>query len=207
DAYAASNPSGTLSLKRLNTTFDFTNSVQADITWSPTTDLYTDAAATVPYTGSNAPTVYLKSVNVGSQEYTATATIPASGCNTTATVTITTTEATAAPTADAQSFCGYATVLDLEAVGTDLQWYTDLTGGTALSDTDPLETGDYYVSQTLNGCESPRTLVEIEVNALPAATITRDVNTLTVSEENATYQWIICDASSTPIDGATGQSY
>ncbi len=207
DAYAASNPAGTLSLKRLNTTFDFNSSVATDIVWSPTTDLYTDAAATVPYTGTPASTVYVKSETVGSQTYTATATAPSTGCSTSGETTITTTEATAAPTADAQLFCGDATVLDLEAVGTDLQWYNDLTGGTALSDTDPLETGDYYVSQTLNGCESIRTLVVVAVNALPTATITRDVNTLTVSEENATYQWIVCDGSSTPIDGATGQSY
>ncbi len=40
----------------------FANGSQAQITWSPATYLYRDAAATIPYTlGTNAPTVYIKS--------------------------------------------------------------------------------------------------------------------------------------------------
>ena len=39
-------------------------------TWTPITNLYTDAAATIPYTtGSSATTVYMKTSNVGPQTY------------------------------------------------------------------------------------------------------------------------------------------
>ncbi len=279
DAFAQSNPTGTLSVKRLNTTFDYSSSVPTEITWSPATNLFTDAAATVAYvSGSDASTVYVKSSTVGSQTYTATATSNPAGCETSSTVTVTTTETapptasaqsfcnsatvedlaatgtdvqwynvsnggtplantavlatgmyyasqtlnscestrtsvvvtvttTAAPTASAQTVCTGATIADLVATGTDVQWYTALTGGTALANTAELVTGTYFASQTLNTCESLRTSVEVTVNALPTTTITRTDDTLTASEANATYQWVLCDASSTPIAGATSQSY
>lgn len=58
----------------------------ASTTWSPTTELYTDAGATVAYTGTAATTVYAKpSV---SRTYTATATA-ASGCTSSNTSAIT----------------------------------------------------------------------------------------------------------------------
>ncbi len=38
-------------------------------TWTPTTNLFTDAAATIPYTGGSATTVYMKTTNVGTQTY------------------------------------------------------------------------------------------------------------------------------------------
>ena len=278
DAFAASSPAPTFSLKRLNTTFDWTNNVLTDITWSPTTGLYTDAAATVAYASGNAATVYVKSSIAGEQTYTATATVPTSGCTAMATTTITTTvtdaptvsaqafcnsatvaslvangtgiqwysaltggtalvntaalatgtyyasqtmnscesartsvevvvNVTAAPTASAQVICGEGTVADLVATGTGIQWYSALTGGTALANTAALATGTYYASQTMNSCESTRTSVEVTINTLPAATITRLDDTLTASIENATYQWILCDDASTPIEGANSQSF
>jgi alpha-tubulin suppressor-like RCC1 family protein len=79
------------------------------------------------------------------------------------TVTI---NATLAPTAtDTQSFCQGATVASLVATGTALQWYDVATNGTALAGTTLLTTGNYYVSQTLNSSESPRTTVAVTVNA------------------------------------------
>jgi len=62
--------------------------------WSPISNLYIDAAATVPYTAnSNASTVYLRSVTAGlTPYYVATATGSAEGCNnkdsTNATITV-----------------------------------------------------------------------------------------------------------------------
>ncbi|WP_411014291.1 hypothetical protein, partial [Salmonella sp. s50237] len=61
---------------------------------------------------------------------------------------------TVAPTASAQTFCNGATVSNLLANGTSLKWYTSNTGGTALATNAVLSTGTYYVSQTLNACES-----------------------------------------------------
>lgn len=72
------------------------------------------------------------------------------------------------PIAIAQTFCNTGTVADLMASGTDLQWYDSATGGTALAGTTNLATGDYFVSQTINGCESDRTMVAVTVNVTPA---------------------------------------
>jgi trimeric autotransporter adhesin len=71
---------------------------------------------------------------------------------------------TAAPTASAQTFCGSKTVTDLVAVGTNLKWYNVATNGTALATTTALATGTYYVSQTLNSCESERIATTITLN-------------------------------------------
>ncbi|WP_116788905.1 T9SS type A sorting domain-containing protein [Flavobacterium psychrotrophum] len=73
-----------------------------------------------------------------------------------------------APTADAQLFCGTATVAGLISSGTGALWYTAETGGTALTADSAITTNTYYVSQTVDGCESPRTAVAITVNAIPA---------------------------------------
>ncbi|MBS1619862.1 MAG: IPT/TIG domain-containing protein [Bacteroidetes bacterium] len=59
----------------------------APITWSPTTQLYTDAGATTAYTGGAAGTVYAKPT--ATRTYTATATIAGTGCTTRSTSTIT----------------------------------------------------------------------------------------------------------------------
>jgi sugar lactone lactonase YvrE len=76
---------------------------------------------------------------------------------------------TAAPTASAQTFNNNATVSNLVANGTDLKWYNTATGGNALATTTALSTGNYYVSQTLNSCESPRTVVSVTINLAPGA--------------------------------------
>ena len=54
--------------------------------WSPNTNLYTDASATIPYTGGNASTLYYKSSATSSVNYSIVATSSVSGCvNTTST--------------------------------------------------------------------------------------------------------------------------
>jgi hypothetical protein len=93
-----------------------------------------------------------------------------SGCESTRTSVAVTVNTTSAPTALAQSFCGSATVSNLVATGTNLQWYAASTGGTALASTDAVSTGTYYVSQTISGCESTRTSVAVTVNTTSAPT-------------------------------------
>ncbi|SHL75552.1 gliding motility-associated C-terminal domain-containing protein [Flavobacterium flevense] len=65
---------------------------------------------------------------------------------------------TAAPTGNSvQSFCSTqnAAIRDLEAIGTGIVWYDLAANGTALSASVPLiDGGQYYASQTLDGCES-----------------------------------------------------
>ncbi len=81
--------------------------------------------------------------------------------------------ATPAPTASNQTFCEImnATVANLAATGTAVKWYTQSTGGTALTSTTALANGTYYASQTVNGCESAsRASVTVSITATPAPT-------------------------------------
>jgi hypothetical protein len=61
-----------------------------------------------------------------------------------------------APTGSAsQIFCAGATVADLTATGTSIQWYAASSGGSALSGSTALTNGThYYASQTVGGLES-----------------------------------------------------
>jgi gliding motility-associated-like protein len=97
---------------------------------------------------------------------------------------------TAAPTASSQTFCNTATIANLVATGTALKWYDALTGGNLLSSSTSLSTRTYYVSQTLNNCESLRTAVSVTVNvtAAPTALATSQTfcNTAAVSDLTAT---------------------
>src|SRR5690625_1642664 len=67
------------------------------------------------------------------------------------------------PTASNQEFCENASVGDLVATGQDLNWYDVPTGGTSLNSSEEITSGTYYVSQTINGCESERIPVEVEI--------------------------------------------
>ncbi|MXN93364.1 hypothetical protein GR160_19260, partial [Flavobacterium sp. Sd200] len=93
------------------------------------------------------------------------------GCESTRTAVAVTINAatTPAPTASAQTFCNGATVTELTAVGTSLKWYSVATGGTQLASTTVLTTATYYVSQTVNNIESPRTSVAVTINTTPTA--------------------------------------
>jgi Leucine-rich repeat (LRR) protein len=76
----------------------------------------------------------------------------------------------ATPSASAQTLTFNATVADLLATGTNLQWYDSATGGSSLATSTQLATGTYYVSQTNNGCESTRTAVPVTISFLPIVT-------------------------------------
>jgi gliding motility-associated-like protein len=83
------------------------------------------------------------------------------------TIKVTVNPAPIAPTATAlQVFCPGDTVASLTATvasGT-LAWYTTETGGTALSSTDALVAGNYYVAAGNGTCESARLLVIAATN-------------------------------------------
>jgi hypothetical protein len=78
-------------------------------------------------------------------------------------VTITV-NANSAPTAATQTFCGDVTVANLVASGSTIIWYASENEVAALPTSTTLATGTYYDSQTVNGCESPRTEVAVSVN-------------------------------------------
>ncbi len=60
--------------------------------------------------------------------------------------------------------CDGSTIADLAVTGTSLQWYDAETNGNVLPTSTVLVTGAYFVSQTLNGCESPRGIVNVVIN-------------------------------------------
>lgn len=176
NAYAASNPTATPSLRRLNTTFDWVSSQPTTITWSPVTNLFTDAGATIPYTGTNATTVYVKSSTIGTQTYTATATA-ATTCFTTATVDV---EVSALADATITRVDDTLTVAE---AGATYQWYTCsagpvytiISGETSQSYT-ATAIGSYAVEVTKNGCTTISTC--FDVTALGTSSF--DMNALTV---------------------------
>ncbi|TDR19692.1 Ig-like domain-containing protein [Flavobacterium cheniae] len=149
----------------------------ANITWSPVTNLFTDAGATIPYTGTNATTVYVQSATPGTTVYTATATIGATGCfrNNTVSVTV-----NALPDATVSRVDD---VLTAAETGATYQWYTcaagpvytPIGGATSQSYT-ATAIGSYAVDVTLNGCTSRSTC--FDVTTLGSSSF--DMNALTV---------------------------
>ena len=89
---------------------------------------------------------------------------------------------TPSPIANNQDFCGSGTVANLVAVGTDLKWYTASNGGVPLTSDVALVSGNYYVTQTINGFES-LLRTQVLVSITPSST-----NTTTTSAVE-TYSW------------------
>lgn len=126
--------------------------------WTPATNLYTDAAATVPYvTGANASTVYFRSATAATTTYTANANNTTTFCAQVATVDVTVLPTTATATATPAAICISGTVafaLDpASGYGTgSIQWqsstnnstFTDVTGATGSTYTTPVLTNTAY---------------------------------------------------------------
>ncbi len=71
------------------------------------------------------------------------------------------------------SYCQGQTASALSAVGTNLKWYLAASGGVGSStaptpSTASSETLSYWVTQTVNGCESTRTKIDVVVTATPS---------------------------------------
>jgi hypothetical protein len=84
----------------------------------------------------------------------------------------------AAPTVTTPvNYCLNTPANPLTALGTGLVWYTQSAGGTGSSTaptplTSSIGTTSYYVSQT-DGCEGPRALIAVIVNALPTFSVSK----------------------------------
>jgi len=125
--------------------------------WSPATGLFTDAAATIPYTGTSATTVYVKNSTAGSTIYTVTATNNTSNCVNTATSTVVVLPVVGI-TSNVASVCisGTATLSAAPSTGygaATFQWqssvdgvapYNDISAATNLSYTTPSITQTSY---------------------------------------------------------------
>lgn len=75
------------------------------------------------------------------------------------------------PTASNQSFNSPATVADLVATGTNIKWYLGSSGGTSLLSSTSLTSATYYVTQTVNNCESARKPISVAIISCSAPTI------------------------------------
>ncbi|MFD2602112.1 Ig-like domain-containing protein, partial [Flavobacterium suzhouense] len=141
------------------------------------------------YAAANGGTEFASTATVTTGNYFVSQTL--NNCESTRTQVAVTVNVTPAPTATALSFVNEATVADLTASGTDLKWYTASTGGSELADTTPLASGSYFVSQTINGCESSRTevivtiTIEIPTPPAPVATDLEFCNAATVADLTA----------------------
>ena len=64
-----------------------------------------------------------------------------------------------------QQFCidENARISDLNITGTLLKWYDAKTNGNVLTETTLLQNGTYYISQTLNSCESERLAITVKI--------------------------------------------
>jgi gliding motility-associated-like protein len=87
-----------------------------------------------------------------------------------------------------QEFCNTATVSELIATGTAIQWYDVITGGTPLADTTALVNAQtYYATQTdaTTGCESSvRTPVTVTIYQSPNAGNLNAITILSCNDDN-----------------------
>ncbi|MBL0355402.1 MAG: gliding motility-associated C-terminal domain-containing protein [Chitinophagaceae bacterium] len=121
------------------------------------------ATAPTPVTTTSGNSIYYVSQTINSCEGPRAA------------ITVTVNAIPAAPlVTSAAGYCQNATATALTATGSNLLWYTTLTGGTGtVTAPNPVTTAigntNYYVSQTVNGCESPRATITVTITAVPAA--------------------------------------
>ncbi|PZR23313.1 MAG: hypothetical protein DI539_03410 [Flavobacterium psychrophilum] len=140
---------------------------------------------------------------VNGTTYYASYTDPATGCESAVRLPITVTVNTGATPTSAeltQEFCESenATVADIQVNETGVVWYTSATGGIPLSNDTVLQSGVYYASITVGGCES---LVRLEITVVvhngTTATITGGNDeecfdeevTYTTQSGNTNYIW------------------
>ncbi len=92
----------------------------------------------------------------------------AAGCESPAVLVLITPDVVPAPTVADIIYCKDTTPAALTAIGSGLKWYSTATGGTATTIA-PMPSATlpgiaaYYVTQTLNGCESDRAQINVEI--------------------------------------------
>ncbi len=133
------------------------------------------------------------------------------GCDSTLTINLTISNTNAPAGTATQTFCNSATISNLSATGTFIQWYAASSGGAPLTGSTALVNGTtYYASQTLSGCESAtRLAVNVVINntGAPTGTATQTFcNSATISNLSATgtsIQWYAASSGGAPLTGST----
>ena len=113
-----------------------------------------------------------------------------------------------------QIYAGNGTIADLTATGTNLKWYNVATGGDVLTaNTQLADDNTYYVSQTIDGFESPRTAVTVNKISEAMQTFFNPVTVadlVTIPSAGATAVWYSSASSATPLnptDALTSGNY
>lgn len=109
---------------------------------------------------------------------------------------------------DSQQLCIGDRVSDLMAIGNEIKWYDNPTGGKSLSQNLFLQKDKvYFASQTFNRCESvTRKPVFADITVLSSDVLFNGILLASV-EVGATYQWLDCNNLFAPIDSAIEQTF
>ncbi|MFB9110909.1 T9SS type B sorting domain-containing protein [Flavobacterium gyeonganense] len=121
---------------------------------------------------------------------------------------------TALPTGNRnQQFCidQNAAIANLNITGTALQWYDSATNGNTLIQTTLLQNGIYYVTQTLNNCESERLAVNVKIQdtQIPIADspqtfcIQKNAKISNIEMSGQDIQWFESTSSTVPLSEST----
>ena len=101
------------------------------------------------------------------------------------------------PITSNQTFCENinAAISNLVATGQNVKWYSSLTDTNSLPANTILQTNtNYYATQTVNGCESNRALINVTINSVPLPSLTSpqtfcvqqnaEINSIAISGQN-----------------------
>ncbi len=208
------------------------NSGYTTFVWSPIANLYTDAAATTPYTtGTNATTVYAKAATANTYTYAVTGSGGGAGCQSSGSATVRVLPA-ATVTVSPTSVCGTgtptATLVNGSTytnAGATIAWaespdsvtFTPVSGATGITYTpaSPITAATYYQATVTAAGVTCTPSAAPKVSITPALAITTQPTaqtacvgsgfTLSVAANNATsYQWY---RRGTAISGATSATY
>lgn len=118
------------------------------------------------------------------------------------------------PTASSQTFCGSAVVSDLVVTGAEgamFRWFDSATSTTPLAGDAALSNGTYYVSQELNGCESNRKAISVQI----VNTVAPQIANMSLCEgttigeveipatTGVTYKWYVSPTATTALPEST----
>lgn len=131
---------------------------------------------------------------VGIKDFWITQTV--NGCESArAKITVNILDNPSAPIVSSYEFCQNSTASSLLAVGTDLKWYTSFTGGVGntiapVPNTSIVGDFSFWVTQTINGCESERAEVKVKILQAPFSAALKDTS--------------ICDGETLELDVGDG---
>ncbi len=198
------------------------------VSWSPASNLYTNAAATIPYTaGANASTVYFKSNTAGLSTIIATANNTTTLCGGTDTVKIQTLPAAITALATPGILCESGTSQinyspAITQTGFTQQWggssdnitFTDISGATGTSYTTPTLTNTRYFRVTVKNSDGATCMTSSDTvtvlhpqitQTVPAEKCGPGVLTLTATAIDGVAKWFAAASGGTAL--ATGSSF